>query len=298
MSAKNTAVNLIILTTFLSFILYRRGNKVATVPWANTGKLLQVLAFALTAAYVIYIGVGGYIPSMWLESSARVAKSPNQVIAVLACILLVLPIDILMFRGARELGKIRWGQVSNRSQYALIFLAVTFTWTMWLMGFARSSLRQHWHVYEVMRDSSPWAYTPTLGYATIVITCVVVLFFLLVSVVVWVSKLGAHDEAHLEVAEPTPPWRKWLYAGGVVALVAALAFGMRQPPEPLPAGAELQRLRKREARDLGRYELIDKDKGVFQVPIDRAMELLVQHPECIVTPQPGGKAKVENCPYW
>src|SRR5437867_637805 len=33
MSAKNTVVNLMILTTFLSFILYRRANKIPTKPW-------------------------------------------------------------------------------------------------------------------------------------------------------------------------------------------------------------------------------------------------------------------------
>jgi hypothetical protein len=36
MSAKNTAVNLMILTTFLSFLLYRRANKLPTVAWART----------------------------------------------------------------------------------------------------------------------------------------------------------------------------------------------------------------------------------------------------------------------
>ena len=31
MSAKNTAVNILILTTFMSFLLYRRTGKIATV---------------------------------------------------------------------------------------------------------------------------------------------------------------------------------------------------------------------------------------------------------------------------
>ena len=37
MSAKNTAVNLMILTTFLSFLLYRRANREPTVSWATHG---------------------------------------------------------------------------------------------------------------------------------------------------------------------------------------------------------------------------------------------------------------------
>ena len=42
MSAKNTAVNLMILTTFLSFLLYRRANRSSQlVPWARTGTIVQ-----------------------------------------------------------------------------------------------------------------------------------------------------------------------------------------------------------------------------------------------------------------
>ena len=34
---------------------------------------------------------------------------------------------------------------------------------MGLMGYVRSGLRQHWHVYGVVRDTSVDAFTPTLG---------------------------------------------------------------------------------------------------------------------------------------
>lgn len=191
MSAKNTAVNLIILTTFLSFLLYRRANLDATVSWARLGKAAQVLCFAIAAAVVVVIGVGGYIPSLWLESTARIAMSPYQMVAVATCMIAVTAIDIPLFHGARKLGEIRWGQVSARSQYTLIFLAVTFTWLMCLMGFLRSAIRQHWHVYKVLRDTSDWAYTPTIGYAAIVISVIVMLFFLLISSVFWVATNSA-----------------------------------------------------------------------------------------------------------
>jgi cytochrome bd-type quinol oxidase subunit 1 len=208
MSAKNTAVNLMILTTFLSFILYRRGNLEATVPWAKKGKLIQALTFAVSAAVVLVIGIGGYIPEMWLESTARVAMSPYQVVAVLVAIFVVMAIDIKLFKGAKEVGRIRWGQVSKRSQYTLLFLAVSFTWLMALMGFVRSALRQHWHVYEIMEDTSPWAYTPAIGYATIVCTVVVMIFFGLVGMVVWIAELGSHhdedEDGHDDSGDPEP----------------------------------------------------------------------------------------------
>ena len=37
MSAKNTAVNILILTTYVSFLLYRRSGRAPTVSWARLG---------------------------------------------------------------------------------------------------------------------------------------------------------------------------------------------------------------------------------------------------------------------
>src|SRR5207344_1818929 len=51
MSAKNTAVNILILTTFMSFLLYQRTGKIATVPWARTGNIAQLSIFATTAIF-------------------------------------------------------------------------------------------------------------------------------------------------------------------------------------------------------------------------------------------------------
>ena len=54
MSAKNTAVNILILTTYVSFLLYRRSGKIATVPWAKLGNLIQFAIFAAAASIVIF----------------------------------------------------------------------------------------------------------------------------------------------------------------------------------------------------------------------------------------------------
>jgi len=197
MSAKNTVVNLMILTTFLSFVLYRRANRVSAKAWAKTGMLLQWAAFFVAAAVVVFYGVYGY----FVESMVRIGFSVYQVVAVLAAIAVVMAIDIPMFKGARSTGTIRWGTIAPRSQYVLILLAVTFTWLMGLMGFARSGIRQHWHVYAVLRDTSAEAVTPALGYAANVITVVTIVFFLLVSFIFWLGglsergKAGAHGHA-------------------------------------------------------------------------------------------------------
>jgi hypothetical protein len=200
MSAKNTAVNLMILTTFLSFVLYRRANRVSTRPWAGTGMLLQWLAFGLAAAVVTFYGVYGY----FVESIVRIGFSVYQVLAVLGCIAVVMAIDIPMFKGARSTGTIRWGTIAPRSQYVLILLAVTFTWLMGLMGFARSGIRQHWHVYGVLRDSSVDAVTPALGYAANVITVITIAFFALVMFIFWLGGLGEKGQAEGHGHAPAP----------------------------------------------------------------------------------------------
>ena len=194
MSAKNTAVNMMILTTFLSFVLYRRANKVSTKSWVGTGMAIQWAALGLAAAIVIFFGVYGY----FVESLVRIGFSVYQVLAVLGAIFLVMAIDIPMFKGARSTGPIRWGTIAPRSQYVLILLAVTFTWLMGLMGFARSGIRQHWHVYGVMRDNSVDAVTPAIGYAANMITVVTIAFFALVLFIFWLGGLGekGRAEAH------------------------------------------------------------------------------------------------------
>jgi cytochrome d ubiquinol oxidase subunit I len=187
MSAKNTAVNILILTTFMSFLLYRRTGKVATVPWAKTGNAVQLAIFGGVAALVIFLGVYGY----FVEATVRIGLSVPQVLSVLFAMVSITAIDIFLFRGAAKTGEVRWGRIPAISQYVLIFIAVTFTWLMGLMGYVRSGLRQHWHVYGVIRDRSPDAFTPTLGFATQVVSVTVILFFLLIGFVFWITSL--HD---------------------------------------------------------------------------------------------------------
>ena len=191
MSAKNTAVNILILTTYISFLLYRRGNKEATVSWAKTGNLAQFLIFAATIAFVVFLGIYGY----FVEAKVRIGLSIPQVLAVLVAMVSVTVIDLMMFRTARERGKIEWGKMPVRAQYTLVFTAISFTWLMGLMGYARSGLRQHWHVYGVLRDTSVDAFTPTLGYASYVVSIIVLIFFSFIAFVFWLAGISDSREA-------------------------------------------------------------------------------------------------------
>ena len=187
MSAKNTAVNIMILTTFMSFLLYRRTGKVTTVAWSKMGHAAQLAIFTGAAIIVISLGIYGY----FVEATVRIGLSVPQVGSVLFAMVSITAIDIFLFRGAKMTGEVRWGRMPAVSQYVLIFIAVTFTWLMGLMGYIRSGLRQHWHVYGVIRDTSVDAFTPTIGFATRVVSVTVILFFSLIGFVFWITSL--HD---------------------------------------------------------------------------------------------------------
>jgi cytochrome bd-type quinol oxidase subunit 1 len=203
MSAKNTAVNVMILTTFLSYLLYRRANMASIRSWARAGMLAQWVTFGLAVAIVVGLGVAGYHPSV--TPVVRIMRlSPLQVVTVLATIVVVMAIDVPMFRGARSTGAIRWGTIAPRSQYVLILLAVSFAWLMGLMGFARSGIRQHWHIYGVMQDRSVDAVTPALGYAANIITVTTILFFAMVMFIFWLGGLGEKGKAGAHGAQVVP----------------------------------------------------------------------------------------------
>ena len=190
MSAKNTAVNILILTTYLSFLLYRRSGITPIVSWAKAGKSAQLLIFIGAAGVVIFLGIYGY----FVPTTVRIGLSVPQVLSVVFALVSITIIDLFMFRGSKTIGETKWGQIPALSQYILIFIAATFTWLMGLMGYVRSGLRQHWHVYGVIRDTSPDAFTPTLGFATKVVSANVLMFFVLIGFVFWLASLAGKKD--------------------------------------------------------------------------------------------------------
>ncbi len=187
MPAKNTAVNIMILFTALSFLIYRRANRVATVSWVATGNAIQAALFTAGIVNIFFLGIyHGY----FTNTVYKVAASIPQVLTTLIIIAVSIFLDTLMYRGAREVAPLKWGRVPDRAQYALFMLAVAFTWLMGLMGYIRSGIRQHWHVTDVFRDNSPDAFTPTLGYAANVVSVGTILFMAMVIFVFWLSQVS------------------------------------------------------------------------------------------------------------
>ena len=196
MSAKNTVVNLMILTTFISFLFYRRANKISVVSWQRAGKAIQAALLIIAGGIVLFLGIYGY----YVEAIVRIFFSVYMVLTVISTMVLVTIIDLLIYKGARTIGPIEWGKIAPRSQYVLVLLALTFTWLMGLMGYARSIARQHWHVYGIMRDTSPDAFSPTLGFAANVVSASVILFFAFLIFIFWLGGLGEKVPAPV----PTP----------------------------------------------------------------------------------------------
>jgi cytochrome bd-type quinol oxidase subunit 1 len=191
MPAKNIAVNLMLIATFLSFQLYRRSDTVATVSWEQAGNALMASIYLVAVANIIFAGVYyGY----FTNTVYKVGSSVMQVVSTLVVILAGVIIDALMFKNARILPS-QWGKVSDRAQYALFALPIAFTWLMALMGYVRSSVRTHWHVYTVMKDTSPDNFIPTIGYAGNMITIVTVLFLLFILFIFWIANLSGTKQA-------------------------------------------------------------------------------------------------------
>jgi len=198
MPAKNIAVNLMLIVTFLSFQLYRRSDKEITVSWAPLGNALIVAIYAVAVVNVIFAGVYyGY----FTNTVYKVGSSVMQVVSTLVVIVAGVVIDSLMFKGARTM-PVKWGQVSDRAQYALFALPIAFTWLMALMGYVRSSVRTHWHVYTIMKDNSPDNFIPTIGYAGNMMTGVTLLFLVFVLFIFWIANLSTQKQARPVPQQP------------------------------------------------------------------------------------------------
>ncbi len=199
MPAKNTAVNLMLVFTFLSFQMFYRSSRVPTVSWYKAGNAAIIALYVVGCLNIIAAGIYGYItPTVY-----KVGASVPQVVTTLSIIVFAAIIDGFMLKGATKT-QVNWGRMTVRSQYALFVLPVAFTWLMALMGYIRSSLRTHWHVYTIMKDNSPEAYIPTIGEAGNIITVITLMFMALIVFIFWLSQLGATKQVPQRQAAVQP----------------------------------------------------------------------------------------------
>ncbi len=201
MSAKNGAINVMICLTTLSYILYRRANRTMVVPWVRAGNIGLAVLFGVGMLNIVWLATYGF----YLPASVRVGLSSPQAITTLTVLVLGVLINRAMMRGATVHGPIEWGKISVRGMVALFGLAAAFTWVMGLMGYIRSSGRLSWHVNELIPDLSPWAFTPSLGFAAKMVTLNMVVFWMTVLLLFWLSRHGQQPVPQGELATEKPP---------------------------------------------------------------------------------------------
>jgi len=183
MSAKNGAINVMICLTTLSFLLYRRGNRIITVPWATAGNIALGVLFVVGIANIVWVAIYGF----YIPAHVRVGLSVPQGATTATVLIVGLLLNRLMLRGAQVRGPIQWGKISVRGMISLLGIAAMFTWVMGLMGYIRSAGRLGWHVKDVMADLSPWAFTPPITFVAKMVTINMVLFWGSVFVMFWLA---------------------------------------------------------------------------------------------------------------
>jgi cytochrome d ubiquinol oxidase subunit I len=190
MSAKNGAVNVMICLTALGYLLYRRANRTMIVSWARKGNIVLAVLFTAGILNILWLAIYGF----YLPARVRVGLSFPQAFTTLTVVAAGLLINRAMLRGAVVHGPVEWGKMSARGMVGLFGVAAAFTWVMGLMGYIRSSGRLSWHVNEILPDFSPWAFTPSLGFAAKMVSLNLVVFWLGVLFLFWISSLGRQPE--------------------------------------------------------------------------------------------------------
>ncbi len=222
MSAKMTVSNLMILVTFMSFIMYWRAGKQETAGWAKAAKAIMGALLVIGGIAVIVLGVWGYfVPAIIRINYFSVA----QVLIVLFIMITFTPLTALLMKSAKTTTEMVWGQMPIRAGYSLVLNAVMVILLMSLMGYARSSSRVHWHIYGVMRDTSEYAYSPALGYAAAFMSLNTFVYCLLVAFIFWVATLG--DKAKAQQAKaPLPVGGAPAMAGGAPSATETTGSGV------------------------------------------------------------------------
>lgn len=181
-SAKNAAINIMIVVTMCSFILWGKSRFRKA---SHSIDRFMAVAFLAGAANILWLGIYGY----YIPANVRVGLSVPMNVTTLSLVILGVAV-FLRFSQAESSSRRAWENLSERGYYVLFFLAFTITWIMGLGGYRRSSVRLFWHVTDIMRDNSSWAFTHTIGFAANVITANAIIFWLGFLLLVWMARLG------------------------------------------------------------------------------------------------------------
>ncbi len=192
-SAKSTAAWLMIIVTLWSWVLWGRCCIPTQMLNQSRRDLFLVATFIVGAANILALGIYGY----FIPANVRIGLQLPMLGTVFSLCVLV-----LIFRpksSSLSHTAVPWGGLSFRGYATLIFLAFVVTWVMGLGGYRRSSVRLYWHITDVMRDQSPWAFTHSIGFATNLISLNALVFWLGIGLIFWMArkKRGDYSPANI-----------------------------------------------------------------------------------------------------
>jgi hypothetical protein len=179
-SAKQWAINMMLAAMIWSLLVWWRSKYAE--PRSRLSIVLGAL-FVVGSANLLWISVMGY----FIPANIRVGLSVPSALTMLSFLVIGGGITNALLARSTRLPPTRWGTLSSRGYWAVLFIGVTVTWIMGLNGYRRSSVRLFWHAMEVVRDYSPWAFTHAIGFAGNVITFNTLFFWLVLLGLAWLA---------------------------------------------------------------------------------------------------------------
>ncbi|MGD9850613.1 MAG: cytochrome ubiquinol oxidase subunit I [Nitrospirales bacterium] len=173
--------------------------------------MIKIGFLMIVVADAIWMTPHGFVPTQGLATeevelpswAGELALMPAKNAAAFTLVFLTV-VNYIMYNRAIKRGTIIWGKIDFASQFVLIFLAFSAIWTMGLMGTVRSLTRKYFHVYNLVPDFTPEAFTPTLAYSAWWITGVTIVFYAVVSFAILVT-LRAGSPKAVEVKASSVP---------------------------------------------------------------------------------------------
>ncbi len=181
-SAKMPAVNIMIVMTLWSWVLWRRCRVQELEQTMSQRDWFLAVAFLMATINIFALGAYGY----FLPANVRIGLAlPMNLTPLFLFIFSWILCPALTEKSTRPA---QWGSLSTRGYGALIILAFLVTWVMGLGVYRRSSVKLYWHVTDVMRDQSPWAFTHTIGFATNLISLNALVFWFGIGLIFWLAR--------------------------------------------------------------------------------------------------------------
>ena len=173
--------------------------------------MIKVGFLMIVVANAIWMTPHGFVATQALATeelelpswASELALMPAKNAAAFTLVFLTV-VNYFLYNRAIRSGTIIWGKIDFASQFVLIFLAFSAIWTMGLMGTVRSLTRKYFHVYNLVPDFTPEAFTPTLAYSAWWITGVTLIFYIVVSFAIVVTLRTTGKKSEAPQAAPVP----------------------------------------------------------------------------------------------